>query len=509
MKNSVGKGAIILIISGFICKLFGAFFRLPLTNILGVEGIGVFQLVMSLYSLLLVFTTGGVTTALSRLVSAARARGEVKKVQSVVWAAIIFTLSLSFVLGVIIFLFGRPIASMQGATSAGLAYKLFIILLPIVALIGILRGIVQGYENMTPTAISQIIEQIIKFAFGLILAYFLSARGVAWGVFGAFLGIALSEVLALAYLLFFIKRKDVLGFAKPQYKPFFEAALPLTLSGAVVPATHAIDALIVVPLLVSAGIESGRATALFGLQTGVVGAILNFPLIISLSVAMAILPKISFLTTAKQKEQQQKLISNSFSLMWVFLLPLAFGLMAISPVLYPIIYPRVINGFLSEAITLTMLGGVSIILTAIMQFLLAVLQARGLYNFSFIATLSGGIIKILIVVLFARLKHVGIYALPLSNIALAAIVCVFGLIKLGNLVKIDIFEVILPLLAALIMFMGVWAFIKYSPLSPLLNLIFAVAIGGLIYICLLLPLVKEYISKIFKRKTVECENEAK
>ena len=51
MKNSVGKGAFLLILSGFICKIFGALFRLPLTNIIGIEGIGIFQMVMSIYSL--------------------------------------------------------------------------------------------------------------------------------------------------------------------------------------------------------------------------------------------------------------------------------------------------------------------------------------------------------------------------------------------------------------------------------------------------------------------------
>ena len=63
MKSSVGKGALILIISGLICKFFGALFRLPLTNILGIEGIGIFQMIMSVYALLSAIVTSGVSSA--------------------------------------------------------------------------------------------------------------------------------------------------------------------------------------------------------------------------------------------------------------------------------------------------------------------------------------------------------------------------------------------------------------------------------------------------------------
>ena len=76
MEEKVGKGAIILVISGLVCKIFGAFFRLPLANIIGIEGIGIFQMTMSIYSLMLIFISSGVTSALSKLVASARADGD-------------------------------------------------------------------------------------------------------------------------------------------------------------------------------------------------------------------------------------------------------------------------------------------------------------------------------------------------------------------------------------------------------------------------------------------------
>lgn len=81
-KHKLGVSALVLVIGGLVCKCLGALFRLPLTNLLGIEGIGVFQLIMSLYSFSLVVTCGGVASSLSKLISSARARGEHAKIST-------------------------------------------------------------------------------------------------------------------------------------------------------------------------------------------------------------------------------------------------------------------------------------------------------------------------------------------------------------------------------------------------------------------------------------------
>ena len=100
MKNSVGKGAFVLAISGFICKFLGALFRLPLTNIIGIQGIGIFQMIMSLYSLMLVFVSNGVTNSLSKLVSSARAKGQNFKIGGFFRSSILFCITIGFLIGI-------------------------------------------------------------------------------------------------------------------------------------------------------------------------------------------------------------------------------------------------------------------------------------------------------------------------------------------------------------------------------------------------------------------------
>ena len=285
MKNTIGKGAFVLIVSGIVCKVFGALFRLPLTNIISLQGIGVFQMVMSLYSLSLGLVSSGVTNALSKLVSGARARGEFNKIGGYFRHGLIFSGIISLLLGMIFLFLSHPIALLQGARGADISYMLLSILLPLGALIGCFRGVLQGYENMTPTAISQIIEQLFKFAFGLFFAYLFS-NSLGGGVFGAFLGITISEIFAFIFLLFAIKRKRIAFNRHIEKKEFLKAVTPLTLSAVVLPLVFAVESLIIVSLLSSAGMENQVATTLYGLSSGVVGAILHFPLVISLSVAV-------------------------------------------------------------------------------------------------------------------------------------------------------------------------------------------------------------------------------
>ena len=498
MKNTVGKGAFILIVSGIVCKFFGALFRLPLINIIGIEGIGMFQMIMSLYSLMLVFISGGITSSLSKLVSSARARGEDFKLGGFLRYAIIFSGGLGIFIGLLFFLLSSSIASMQGITNGKNCYLLFFILLPLGGLIGVYRGIIQGYENMSPTAVSQVIEQLIKFVFGLFFAFLFKERGYEAGVFGAFLGITLSEVLAFLYLFIVMCKKVNIKLNKSNVKKeFFNAVLPLSFSGAILPFTHALESLIIVSLFVKAGFSNAQATTLYGLQTGVVGAILNFPMIISISIAVAILPKISFLNSKGSIEEQKNLIKSAFNIMWFLLIPLIVGIYAVCKQIYPIIYPNAINGYLDLAVQLTLIGGVSIILASINQFLSSILQAKGYFYHSLFFNILGGVGKIFMLLIFAPVEAISIYSIALSNIVMFSIISICTLIKLGSLIKIDVFQVFLPILSSLSMFLVVKIILKYF--VGIGGVILSIFSGVVIYFLMALPLTKEYGNILIKK----------
>ena len=497
MKNNVGKGALVLVVAGLICKFFGGLFRLPLTNIVGLEGIALYQMVITIYSFSLVFVSGGVTTSLSKLVSSARAKERTEKIGAYLRIALMFSLGLSFLFGILFLLLANPISQMQGSLNGAGCYRLIALLLPLGAFVGVARGMLQGYGNMTPTAISQIIEQVLKFAFGLVFAYFFKTDSDECGVLGALWGIIIGEFFACFYLankLFSFKK---LSFKQNVRKEFFSASLPLTFGGIVLPLTHTVEAIFAVRLISFSGLSIEMAKNVFGIQTGVVGAILNFPLIISLALSAALLPNLSYMAERGEDDEQKRLIELSISQMWFFLVPIVVGLVSVSSQLYSVLYPSLIEGYLPLAYQLTILGGISTIITALMQQLVVVLQANGWFGKVFLFYVIGGIVKVSLLVAISFIPEASVYSIAISNIALASCVCLCALLQIKRLVVVNWFSIVLPLLAAMVMFLVVKILLSF--IGGLAGLALAVVVGGGVYLVLCFPLVGKYFNLIFAR----------
>ncbi len=493
IRSKLGVSAFVLLLSGLICKALGALFRLPLTNLLGIEGIGIFQLVMSLYSFALVLTCGGVTNSLSKLISASRARGEQVKIGIFLGRALFVSLGVGFLLGLLFLLLGRYISAFQGIDAAN-SYMLFLLLLPLGAGLASLRGFFQGFENMIPTAISQITEQVFKFVFGLLFASIFSKIGISAGVFGAFLGIVLSEIVALMFLFihFFAKHKkrekpSDLQTIKIARKEFDSANLPLTLSSAILPLVNAFDGLIIIPRLVLGGISNSVATQLYGLQAGVVGAILNFPLIISMAVTTTLLPNISYLIS--RGTGGRHIIEQGLKILLYLILPTTFGIVAISRQMLALVYPAMTSSMLDVAFNLMLYGGFSIVFTALMQYLIMLLQANGQFRFILLSMILGGIVKASLSFFLSASGSVNIFALVLGNIALSAIVCLLAIWKLKRIVSfaIPFYDFFLLILGTVSMFFMVYTFINCNYFSTIFNIILAVILGVFAYLVLTVP----------------------
>lgn len=508
MKKSVVKGSFVLIVSGLVCKLLGALFRLPLTNILGIEGIGIFQMVMAVYSFALVFTSGGISSVLSKYVSQARARSDYAKVSSLFKTALSYAILLGIIAGGILFVLAVPISKVQGIPQAIDSYRIMIILIPFGGIVATMRGIFQGYENMTPTAVSQIIEQSFKFALGLFFAQMFSSSSLKSGVLGAFLGVCSGEVIAIGYLAIYMKIKSHFASEKQKFSSstFIKAVVPLSIGASVLPLSSAVDSFIVVSRLKMAGIEQTVATSLFGVQAGIVGAILNFPLILSTSLSVAILPSISYLD-AKLSQDSEKSISQALKILWFVLLPLSVGIACICKPLYALVYPSLDSHMLSVAVNLTYLGVISTIITALTQFFVTLLQAKGEWTYIMVSYFLGGIAKAVCVAILCAVPSVNIFGVTLGNIALSSIVCILALIKNKRKILVHVFDLALPLLSSFAMALVLNLFNMHFQLSLLLQIVFSILIGGLVYLFFTLPLLAGIFKEFFAKKIEGGKNE--
>ena len=496
-KKLIGRSTIVLIVSSVVCKILGAMFRFPLTNLLGFDGIGVFQMIMSLYSFALVATSGGVAVALSKLISDARAKDEKWKIKIYFKRALLVGVGSGILLGLTFMFGGKAISTFQ-AIENNKSYLFFIILLPCGSVIAAIRGYFQGYENMLPTAVSQLVEQVVKFAFGLMFAYLFGRFGISEGVFGAFLGIVASELISFVviFIWFFVKREKVQNRLDVKAKKEFDKTnILLMFSAILLPFANAIEGLVIVPRLMRAGISNANAVKLFGLQSGAVGAILNLPLIVSVSIATTLLPSISF---AISKGRSAKgLIEKALKLLILSVLPTTFGLVAISKQMLPLFYVGIDEELLNIAFKLMIYGGFSIAFTALMQFFVMLLQAVGEFGYNLKITSIACVVKVVLTIVLAAVPGVNIFSIVFGNIVLATSICILALYKLKKKIdfSLSFMDLFVLLFSTLSMFFAVYSFMNMNYFSVVANLLVGVLLGVVVYAVFTLPVTTKLLTK--------------
>ena len=255
-QNTFFGGAAILAIGIMVVKLLGMFYRIPLVNIVGEQGYADFTNAYNIYAVLLTISTAGLPVAVSKLVSEANALGRRNQVGRIFRLALSLFLTLGVLSFLLMFFKADMLAGMMHDEKAAAGIKA---LAPAVICVGCLsafRGYTQGHSNMTPTAVSQIIEALCKLVIGLGLAYWLvkAGQGEDVAAAGAITGVTVGTIVALAYMLVtFLRTRaqernladDTPDQAAKILKSILSIAIPITLSASMVGIVTVIDSSLV------------------------------------------------------------------------------------------------------------------------------------------------------------------------------------------------------------------------------------------------------------------------
>ncbi|MDR1939954.1 MAG: polysaccharide biosynthesis protein [Clostridiales bacterium] len=377
------RGATILAFAGFVTKLLGAVYRIPLTNIIGAEAMGIYQLIFSVYALFLTTSTGGLPAGLSKLIAETRADGggdaEVSRIAGSALGLTGLT-SLLFVAALV--LFARAIASVQGNSGVYSGYAVIAPAIFFVGIISVMRGWFQGGINMTPTALSQIAEQVIKLGVGLALAAVLIKKGALYGAIGALAGVVAAELAAAAYLyVLFLKSGGRLEIAvglkqlKQDFKKVAKYSIPITIGGMLMPLTQFADSFLVINILNKAGFALNLSTSLYGILTGPVSSMINLPVVVTISLAVVIIPVVS---RQRLRRNVDEILSKSrFAIKTALFIgvPSAILFVAFSDEIMGLLYPNFQAYELAAASTLLKISSAGIVFLAAMQIITALLQA--------------------------------------------------------------------------------------------------------------------------------------
>lgn len=332
-RQSVWRGAFWLSLGSLTSRGLGAIYRILLPRVLGDYGVGLFQMAYPLYALLLAVSVNGIPTALAKEIAERRARGE----EAGAWALTAWALTGLAAIGGLL-------AIAVGWSAPWLARTLFRepeavgpirALAPALAFVALeagLRGSFQGQATMAPTAISQIVEQVVRVAVMFPLAIWLLPKGVAAAASGATLG---ASVGALAGFLYLARRRlresgTKLRLRRPipwrGLRRLAGVAAPMSLSGLFFPLTMLADSMLVPGRLRQLGLSLTEATASFGRLSGEAMPLINLTLIVGAALAVSLVPAVAQSTFEGRQVEAAERVANALRLVWVVGIPMAGGL---------------------------------------------------------------------------------------------------------------------------------------------------------------------------------------
>ena len=488
-KQNFLLGTSILIISSFFAKIIGAVYRIPLTNILGAEGLGLYQLIFPLYSTILVFCSTGVPNAIAKIV-ATGCKEDIKKTMKL---SLLFFGTLSLLFSILLTILAKPLSLLQGNENVTLCYICIAPAIFLVGIISVLRGYFQGKQNMLPTAISNIVEQFFKLLFGLIFAKMFITKSITFGAFGAVLGVTISELFALFVILieyFFHKKKEKFVYtnvSKVNLVSLLSIAMPMTLSSLIMPATLLVDSFLIINLLKSINFSTQLSTNLYGILTGVVNSLINLPVVISMSIATMLIPIIS----KYHKENNTYQVENSSNIALRLILIISIPCIAI----YFIFSNDIINllfsnglkiGELNEfqvASNMLKLASISILFISIVQITTTLLQAVNQTKVPVFNMLVCCSFKVLLTVVLVLVPNLNIYGAIVSTLVCYLLCALLNFKTLLNYIIIKLSlrnDILVPILSSIMMITTMYL-IKYLLGSITITLPIMLLCGGVIF----------------------------
>jgi len=353
------KGATILAVTGLVARFIGALFRIVLAAILGDEGIGLYMYAYPVYSTLLVISTAGIPVALSKLMAEKIALNDIREALRIFKVAFVLLtltgLAITLVLLLGAELFADYIVKDMQAVLPLMAIAPAIFFVTVMAS---LRGFFQGQQNMLPTASSQLLEQLVRVGFSIILVILLLPVGLEYAAAGATSGAAAGGLGGLVFLsIFYMRsRKELFRQAEKQetYNPdtiyriiasIFRLAIPVTIGGLVIPLISLIDLAVVPRQLQAAGFDLETARALYGQLTGMAGPIVYFPNVIALALSISLVPAISEAYALQDRLLIQNRAAIAIKLTVLFSLPSAIGLFLLAEPITLLLYNNAAAGY--------------------------------------------------------------------------------------------------------------------------------------------------------------------
>ncbi|MGE5575903.1 MAG: putative polysaccharide biosynthesis protein [Syntrophothermus sp.] len=351
-KQSFLQGAAILVVAGLASRLLGAILRILLPRLLGAEAIGVLEMATPVYTLFTVIAIAGLPVTVSKLVAEQAALRSSEGVFRVFHVATAFFILVGITFSFLLIISARSLASrVLGDFGAFYSIVVFAPAIVFLSVAAALRGFFQGLQDMVPSAISQIAEQVVRVPSILFFAVTLLPYGVEYGAAGAALGGAVgagagAAILVVAYLRSRKKLRKEIGPARPLtgtstiriLHQVLYLAVPIVIGALIAPVMSLLDAVIVPRQLQKLGITMEVVRRLFGELNGMAMVLAIFPSLLTQSLAISLVPAVAGAMALKDHKLLNERVEDAIRLSIMFGLPAATGLLILAEPICSLLY---------------------------------------------------------------------------------------------------------------------------------------------------------------------------
>ncbi|MFA1642381.1 oligosaccharide flippase family protein [Chryseomicrobium imtechense] len=370
MAGNLLKGTMILTLGLVLSRILGVLYVIPFYQLIGEEYVVLYQYAYVPYTIMLAIAVSGVPVAVSKFVSKYNAMGDYATGRKLVKSSGLIMLGTGFVGFLVLFFMAQPLAEIVMNQQASgdvdenlpfnvndvatvIKYVSFAVL--VVPAMSLIRGFFQGYQHMTPTAVSQLIEQIVRIAVLLVGAFVVvkliggtEKTAVSFAVFAAFIG-----ALASMGVLFWYWKKlrpefdEMMNYTgttestrslKTIYKEMLIYTVPFALVGVINPLFQFIDMITFVSSMEAIGVAKGTANTLLGMLNFSSHKLVMIPVMLAMGFAMTLIPLITTYYAKQDIAGLTRSLNQTFQILVFLTLPAAMGISLLSYEFYTVFY---------------------------------------------------------------------------------------------------------------------------------------------------------------------------
>ncbi|WP_404455673.1 polysaccharide biosynthesis protein [Virgibacillus necropolis] len=396
-KSTFVKSTLILSLATLLSKILGSIFRIPLQNIAGDEVLGIFSLVYPVYMVALILSVAGIPIAISKLIAEARSNDEHANIKEIYITASILAILFGIISFSLIYSFSSSIAAALGGPGTRLALIVVAATLLVAPYMAVYRGFFQGFEDMRPTAISQVIEQFIRVGLILLVAYYLVSKGFSNNVVagGVMIGSVAGALVSLLYLRLKynrspLKLSPVDNFSYQRFiiwsKKILKVSVPIAIGTITMALLNFVDSFTIPYGLESAGFETSNINYLYGIY-GRGLSLVQIATVLATSIVLPLIPLITTKLTERKYSETQEVIEKTHRITHLTSWPAAMGLLALT-------LPLNLALFTNQEGSLTLaILGFSSVFTSLTVLGTGILQGMNLANKAAIIIVVGVVLK--------------------------------------------------------------------------------------------------------------------